>query len=103
MAIVVPCPGEPTKAAVTPCQTKGRHMPRAMPKIRGYAIEYRPRGIRIFKTTLLLQFLLNLMVLGIFAFSLTRQTSAADWPQWGGDSHRNMASSETRLPAAFDP
>ncbi len=29
--------------------------------------------------------------------------SAADWPQWGGSSHRNMASAERGLPDRFDP
>lgn len=27
---------------------------------------------------------------------------AADWPQWGGDNHRNMVSAETGLPETFD-
>jgi outer membrane protein assembly factor BamB len=29
--------------------------------------------------------------------------SAADWPQWGGNDSRNMASAEQGLPAEFDP
>ena len=28
---------------------------------------------------------------------------SADWPQWGGDNQRNMASAEQGLPAQFDP
>ncbi|MCY2950617.1 MAG: PQQ-binding-like beta-propeller repeat protein [Planctomycetota bacterium] len=27
----------------------------------------------------------------------------ADWPQWGRDNSRNMASDETNIPASFDP
>jgi outer membrane protein assembly factor BamB len=29
-------------------------------------------------------------------------TPAADWPQWGGDNHRNMVSAERGLPDCFD-
>jgi outer membrane protein assembly factor BamB len=29
--------------------------------------------------------------------------AAEDWPQWGGSNQRNMASSETGLPARFEP
>src|SRR5262245_48802596 len=34
---------------------------------------------------------------------ITGKALAADWPQWGGSSRRNMASVEKRLPAGFDP
>lgn len=34
---------------------------------------------------------------------LTVPALAADWAQWGGGTHRNMASSETHLPERFDP
>ena len=28
---------------------------------------------------------------------------AKDWPQWGGDQHRNMFSDEKGLPERFEP
>jgi len=41
-----------------------------------------------------------------FIFVLTIALSAAkgdDWPQFGGDDTRNMASEEKNLPAWFEP
>src|SRR5262249_40529872 len=38
----------------------------------------------------------------IFA-SFSGNASVADWPQWGGTSHRNMSSLEKGLPANFYP
>lgn len=37
------------------------------------------------------------------AFAGAAGVLAADWPQWGGQNQRNMASAETGLPDWFDP
>lgn len=34
---------------------------------------------------------------------LSLPAAARDWPQWGGDTCRNMVGTETGLPVSFDP
>lgn len=36
------------------------------------------------------------------AFAIPVAGFAADWPTWGGTASRNMVSSETGVPEAFD-
>ena len=41
------------------------------------------------------------VIAGLVSFSLL-QAQAKDWPQWGGDQHRNMYSDEKGLPDRFE-
>ena len=44
----------------------------------------------------------NAVIAGLVSLSLF-PAHAKDWPQWGGDQHRNMYSEEKGLPDRFEP
>ena len=44
-----------------------------------------------------------LFIISIVSLSAFSLAFAADWPQWGGGSSRNMVSSETGLPDSWSP
>src|SRR5688572_21590808 len=44
----------------------------------------------------------NAVIAGLVSLSLFN-AQAKDWPQWGGDAHRNMFSDEKGLPDKFEP
>lgn len=44
----------------------------------------------------------RLIHLSVIMVSLANVVGAADWPNWGRDSSRNMVSDETGLPSSFD-
>ncbi len=45
-----------------------------------------------------------LLFLGVIAFTIgTHPIHAGDWPEWGGDPSRNMASDETEIVQSFTP
>lgn len=38
-----------------------------------------------------------------FIIAINGPAVARDWPQWGGDTRRNMVGTETGRPVSFDP
>ena len=46
--------------------------------------------------------LLSQIVIAVCILSASLAAPAADWPQWGGASNRNMVSPEKNLPASFE-